>query len=77
MSVNCRNCMKVSHPIVKLVCDHVMCLSCAEKIKIPEGKPPLDAKFRIICPFCNKSTITHNVENLITEEENKLLFDNM
>ena len=46
-------------------------------MKIPEGIPPLDAKFRLICPRCQKSTLTHNIENLVNQENDKFLFDNL
>lgn len=37
----------------------------------------MDAKFRLICPKCGKNTLTHNVGNLINQENDKLLFENM
>ena len=63
--------------MVELTCEHGLCLECAEKIKIPEGVPPLDAKFRICCPTCRKNTITLDIKNLISKDNEKLLFVNM
>lgn len=77
MSLNCCRCHKGAERAVTLVCDHELCVECAESIKKPEGVPPLDAKFRIICPQCQKSTLTHNIDNLINQENDKFLFDNM
>ena len=48
----------------------------AEEIKKREGIP-LDAKFRIICPRCQKNTLTHKIDNLINQENDKFLFDNI
>ncbi len=61
MSSSCVKCQNSIDKAVVLVCDHELCLSCAEEIKKPEGTPPLDAKFRIVCPRCHKNTLTHNV----------------
>lgn len=77
MSSMCLNCKKESGSIVELTCEHELCLDCAEKIKIPEGVPPLDAKFRICCPTCRKNTITLNIQNLVNRDNEKLLFVNM
>ena len=77
MSLNCCRCQAASQKVITLVCDHELCLACAEEIKKPEGVPPLDAKFRIICPRCQKNTLTHNIDNLINQENDKFLFDNM
>lgn len=77
MSSTCTKCQSQLDRTVVLVCDHELCLDCTEEIKKPEGTPPLDAKFRIVCPKCSKNTLTHNVENLINQENDKFLFDNM
>jgi|JI10StandDraft_1071094.scaffolds.fasta_scaffold79312_3 hypothetical protein len=61
MSSICNKCQTQLDKAVILVCDHELCLNCADEIKKPEGIPPLDAKFRIICPKCHKNTLTHNV----------------
>lgn len=67
MSSACAKCQVALDKAIVLVCDHEICLSCAEDIKKPEGTPPLDAKFRIVCPRCSKNTLTHNIENLINQ----------
>jgi len=53
--------------MVELTCEHDLCLDCAELIKVAEGVGPLDAKFRISCPTCHKSTITLNIQNLVNK----------
>jgi hypothetical protein len=63
--------------MVELMCEHDLCLECAEKLKVAEGVGPLDAKFRLSCPVCRKSTITLNIQNLVNKENEKLLFVNM
>ena len=77
MSLNCVKCKTVLEKAVVLVCDHQLCIDCTNAIKKPEGVPPLDAKFRIICPKCDKNTLTHNVENLINQDADKFLFENL
>lgn len=77
MSLNCCRCQANLDKPVTLRCDHELCIACAEAIKKPEGVPPLDAKFRIICPQCTKNTLTHNIDYLIKQENDKFLFDNM
>jgi hypothetical protein len=44
---------------------------------VAEGVGPLDAKFRISCPTCRKTTITLNIQNLVNKDNEKLLFVNM
>ena len=41
--------------MVQLICEHELCLDCAEEVKVAEGVGPLDAKFRICCPIKVKS----------------------
>ena len=67
MSPVCLNCKKDGKTMVELTCEHDLCLDCAELIKVAEGVGPLDAKFRISCPTCRKSTITLNIQNLVNK----------
>ena len=76
MSV-CLNCQKDGKTMVELMCEHEMCLDCAQQLKVAEGVGPLDAKFRICCPICRKNTITLNIQNLVNNDSDKLLFVNM
>lgn len=76
MNGTCLNCGSGGQ-LVELICEHELCVECAEKIKIPEGVAPLDAKFRICCPACRRNTTTLNVQNLVNKADDKLLFVNM
>lgn len=60
-----------------LKCDHELCLCCAESIKTIENNNPIDVKYKIVCPYCRVNTITLNVANLVSQEQEKLVFVNM
>ncbi|KRX01018.1 hypothetical protein PPERSA_09624 [Pseudocohnilembus persalinus] len=61
----CVLCNKVSKDPVELICDHILCINCAEQIADLDSQSIIQSKYNVSCPLCSKITITYNFKNLL------------